>query len=85
MGNTGTHMVQVGDIVKCLDFPGNHDHFMIGEVLIINEDDCMMTIKTIACYRDGDFVSKFSPTFTTALPGHNMFDTAVPSRVTFAC
>jgi hypothetical protein len=75
-------MIKVGDMVKCLDFPGNPNHYMCGEVLMINEDDCMMIVLTSSCFVEDKFVNKMPATFTTALPGHNMFDTAFPGRVT---
>lgn len=31
-------MVAVGDVVRCLDFPGRDDCFIIGEVLEVYED-----------------------------------------------
>lgn len=31
-------MIEVGDVVRCLDFPGRYDCFIVGEVLEVYEE-----------------------------------------------
>ena len=63
----------VGSIVKCYDFPGRDDCFIVGQVVSENDYSIMCNILKVVSQGETKVVH-FNDTFTTAKQGEGMFD-----------
>lgn len=74
--------MKVGDIVKCLDFPGNELHYMVGEAYMITAD--MIYCNTLKVVRDS--VQSYEALvmhreFRAPKQGEHFLDEKFPGRV----
>ena len=74
---------RVGDIVKSLDFPGNPDHYMVGEVFAVIND--ILFCNTLRVVRDG--LSSYEALcmnreFRAPVDGAHFMDQSFPGRIT---
>ena len=75
--------VKVGDVIKSLDFPGNQDHYMIGEVLAVIND--MIFCNTKRVVRDGRVSYEalcMNRAFQAPVEGTHFMDKKFPGRIT---
>ena len=75
--------MQVGSIIKSLDFPGIQEHYMIGQVVSVSKIDCTVRCKVIKVVRDGVVVKNPKVDFfVTAFIGSHFLDMDFPGRLT---
>lgn len=68
-----TTLATVGDIIKSFDFYGHDDHYMIGEVIAI-EDDGHIVCRTIKVVLGGEIETEIPAQFRTLQQGLRMMD-----------
>ena len=67
--------VEVGSVVKSLDFPSTTDCYYVGVVVSINKVDGTFRANKIERVWEGKIEERFwSDTFVAPLPGQYMFD-----------
>lgn len=74
--------VKVGDIIKSLDFPGNQDHYMVGEVAAVIDD--MIFCNTLRVVRDGRTSYEalcMNREFRAPVNGAHFMDKHFPGRI----
>ena len=72
---TYENTIEIGSVVKSLDFPHSADCYKVGIVMDINETDCTFRAKTIKSVWEGKTDKKHvSDYFIAPLPGHHFFD-----------
>jgi len=67
------NIVEIGSVVKSLDFPHSTDCYYVGLVLFVNKADGTFTARTVKRVWEGKILESDSH-FTAPLPGHHMFD-----------
>lgn len=73
--------MQVGDIVKSFDFPGNTECYIVGEVIEVDANDGCFKARTIKQVFGGQVKLVevgFNDYFRAPLPGQNCFDAFSP-------
>lgn len=70
--------VQVGDVIRSLDFPGRFDCYMIG--LVVDADKEKIRCRGIARVWSGQS-ERLDREFTTVQPGMHFMDRSHPGRV----
>lgn len=73
--------IQVGDLVKSLDFVGNDSCFLVGRVIAVNENDGTFTANGHSRYWDGNSDDRVPEQFTAPLQGNHFFDDPSKPRV----
>lgn len=68
--------VEMGSVVKSLDFPHTADCYYVGVVTVVNKWDGTFRARTVKRVWEGKIdTRKYPPEFFTApLPGQHMFD-----------
>ena len=75
--------MQVGSIIKALDFPGNELHYMIGKVVSISKMDATIRCSVIKVVRDDVTVKNAKVDFfVTPIIGNHFLDESFPGRLT---
>jgi len=75
--------MQVGSIIKSLDFPGMSEHYMIGTVVAVYDRDQTIRCEVIKVVRDGKVVKNPKVDFfTTQTEGNHFLDASFPGRLT---
>jgi hypothetical protein len=76
-------VVEVGDVIKSLDFPGSETCYMIGKVVAILQDGDLYNCKAIVKVWEGkaEIVTNVHD-FTTPREGLNFMGERFPGRVT---
>ena len=74
--------VEVGCVVKSLDFPGRDDFYFVGKVTAVV--DGIITAKTLSICEEGEFVEivEGRDEFRTPVQGLGMLDNIQTDRVT---
>ena len=70
--------VQVGDVIRSLDFPGRFDCYMIG--LVVDADEENIRCRGIARVWSGQS-ERLDREFTTVQPGVHFMDKNQPGRI----
>lgn len=74
--------LQIGSLVKSLDFHSSRDCFYIGIVRSINENEGTFTAETVARYWEGQPIKGDLPVnFTAPMEGNHFFDSPSNPRV----
>ena len=75
--------MQVGSIIKSLDFPGMDQHYMIGRVVSMSKMDSTIRCKVLKVVRDGAIVKTPRVNFfVTPIFGNHFLDASFPGRLT---
>ena len=82
-GNKMVAQVQVGDVIKSLDFPGNDSCYMIGKVVAIFDNGQVLNCKAIVKVWEGkaEIVSNVYD-FAVPIEGAHFMDEKFPGRIT---
>lgn len=73
-------IAEVGDVIRSLDFAGNLDHYMIGQVVEVN--GVFIKCKAISRVWEGKSEKCKVEFFETVQNGAHMFDNRYPGRIT---
>ena len=74
--------MQVGTIVKSLDFPGTSDTYMIGTVVSMSKMDETIRCKVIKTVISGVTKQSKADFFVTPIQGNHFLDASFPGRLT---
>ena len=74
--------MQVGTVVKSLDFPGMPDTYLVGRVVSHSAMDQTIRCKVLSTVRNGVKVRSRAHFFVTLLPGLHFLDAEFPGRLT---
>ena len=75
--------MQVGSIVKALDFPGIPQHYMVGKVVSISKMDSTIRCEVLKVVENGKIKKTRIPDFfVTPLPDFHFLDAHFPGRLT---
>ena len=75
--------IQIGDVVKSMDFPGVDDCYMVGRVVSFSRMDGTFRAEFMSRVWQGVVDRKFKTDYFVApVPGNFMFDEKYPNRIT---
>lgn len=75
--------MQIGSIIKSLDFPGIPQHYMVGKVVSISKMDSTIRCEVLKVVQDGKIKKTRIPDFfVTPLPDFHFLDASFPGRLT---
>ena len=75
--------MQIGSIVKSLDFPGIPQHYMVGKVVSISKMDSTIRCEVLKVVENGKIKKARIPDFFVApLEGLHFLDAHFPGRLT---
>jgi len=74
--------MQVGTIIKSLDFPGMFDTYMTGEVVSMSKMDQTIRCKVIKTVVSGVAKKSHADFFVTPVTGNHFLDEQFPGRLT---
>lgn len=75
--------MQIGSIIKSLDFPGIPQHYMVGKVVSISKMDSTIRCEVLKVVENGKIKKTRIPDFfVTPLPDFHFLDASFPGRLT---
>lgn len=73
----------VGPVLKCLDFPGRDDCYIIGELLAYRDNDYYEVLCSVDVVEGVERDARVGVVFNVPVNGKAMFDDVFPGRVKF--